>query len=45
VELTTVGGIVQAPRVQVAVDGILGIDFFLGRKLTIDFRIGLVTLE
>lgn len=27
------------------VDGILGMDFFLGRKLTIDFRIGLVTLE
>ncbi|HEX9989402.1 MAG TPA: retropepsin-like aspartic protease [Chloroflexia bacterium] len=27
------------------VDGILGLDFFRGHKLMIDFRIGLVTLE
>jgi hypothetical protein len=27
------------------IDGVLGLDFFRGRKLTIDFRIGLVTLE
>jgi predicted aspartyl protease len=27
------------------IDGILGLDFFRGHKLTIDFRIGLVTLE
>jgi hypothetical protein len=27
------------------VDGVLGLDFFRGRKLTLDFRIGLLTLE
>ena len=27
------------------VDGVLGLDFFRGQKLTIDFRAGLVTLE
>ena len=27
------------------VDGLLGLDFFRGQKLTIDFRAGLVTLE
>ncbi len=27
------------------VDGVLGLDFFRGHKLTIDFRIGLATLE
>lgn len=27
------------------VGGVLGLDFFRGRRLTIDFRIGLVTLE
>jgi clan AA aspartic protease (TIGR02281 family) len=27
------------------VDGVLGLDFLRGHKLTIDFRIGLVTLE
>lgn len=27
------------------VDGVLGLDFFRGRRLNIDFRIGLVTLE
>jgi predicted aspartyl protease len=27
------------------IDGILGLDFFQGHKLTIDFQIGLITLE
>ena len=27
------------------IDGVLGLDFFQGHKLTIDFRIGLITLE
>ena len=27
------------------VDGLLGLDFFRGQKLTLDFRAGLVTLE
>ena len=27
------------------VDGVLGLDFFRGQKLTLDFRAGLVTLE
>ena len=27
------------------VDGVLGLDFFRGRKLTIDLRVGIVTLE
>ena len=30
---------------SVRIDGILGLDFFQGHKLTIDFRIGLITLE
>lgn len=34
-----------APNLKADVDGVLGVDFFLGRKLTIDFRLGLVTLE
>lgn len=29
----------------VAFDGVLGLDFFRGHKLTLDFRLGLVTLE
>lgn len=29
----------------VPVDGVLGLDFFRGQKLTIDFRAGLATLE
>lgn len=29
----------------VPVDGLLGLDFFRGQKLTIDFRAGLATLE
>lgn len=29
----------------VSFDGLLGLDFFQGHKLTLDFRIGLVTLE
>ena len=29
----------------VNIDGVLGLDFFRGRKLTLDFRVGLVTLE
>jgi hypothetical protein len=28
-----------------AVDGVLGLDFFRGRRLSIDFRIGEITLE
>jgi clan AA aspartic protease (TIGR02281 family) len=32
-----------APTAQA--DGVLGLDFFRGRKLTLDFRLGLVTLE
>ena len=27
------------------IDGLLGLDFFRGQKLTVDFRAGLVTLE
>ncbi|MCW5850807.1 MAG: clan AA aspartic protease [Anaerolineae bacterium] len=34
-----------APHLKANVDGVLGVDFLLGRKLTIDFRLGLVTLE
>jgi hypothetical protein len=30
---------------SVEVDGVLGLDFFRGRKLTLDFRSGWVTLE
>ena len=30
---------------RVDFDGLLGLDFFQGPKLTLDFRIGLVTLE
>ena len=33
------------PPSRAGVDGILGMDFFLGPKLTNDFRLGLVTLE
>jgi hypothetical protein len=27
------------------VDGVLGLDFFRGRRLTLDFRVGLVMLD
>ena len=27
------------------VDGVLGLDFFRGRRLVLDFRLGLVTIE
>lgn len=31
--------------VSAGVDGVLGLDFLRGHRLTVDFRIGLVTLE
>ena len=30
---------------RAAIDGVLGLDFFRGRRLTIDFRAGLLSLE
>ena len=44
-ELTDFPITCYTPPPRAGIDGILGMDFFLRRKLTIDFRIGLVTLE
>ena len=39
------GVLCQSLSATTGVDGLLGLDFFQGHKLTLDFRIGLVTLE